>query len=86
MLCDQQVSLKDICKARDLTQGQHASKKLPFSGRVVNFSFSQPLAIILHQVPARGILLLQNSTRSKGRCNSQEVGWKIGVKKAEDWG
>ena len=68
------------------SQGQHAYKKLPFSFRVVSSSLNQILAVILHWVPARGVLLLQDSASSKGRYISLEGGWKRGIKEIEDWG
>ena len=67
------------------SHSQHASKKLPFSCRVVGFSRTQPLAVVLHRMPARRVLLLQDSTSSEGRCVRQNPRWKRGVKEAEDW-
>ena len=69
-----------------LNQGHHALKRLSFSCRVDSSSLTQLLAVIIHWVPARGVLLLQDSTGNKGRHISQEVGWKRGVKKVEKWG
>ena len=68
-----------------LSQGYDEFKKLPFSFRVVTFSYTQLCAVIFHWVLARGMLLLYDSAGSQGRCISQEVGSKRGVKKAEDW-
>ena len=56
------------------SQGQHKSKKLPFNFTVVSFSLTLQLVVILYWVSSRGVLLLQDSISSKGRCIIQEAG------------